>query len=339
MEDGFSRQVIADRAASLFKELCSLQAKVREDSIHDTRVASRRMRTALEAFQDLFPARRWKALYDRVKQITRLLGKTREATVDLSLLQELAAGDMAENLCREYLQERFDRKLRKGLRRVKKKLRLIDAEALQAQMVSLVGELPATIESGGSATRRPSARSRLPRRDFLQPDLFDLSTPPWERAFRVLGELASRILSFQAGDDFGRATDLQLHELRIAAKKLRYAMEIFDPIWPAGLKKEIRLARALQDAGGHYHDWCVLRDRIQKEIGRLTQQETQHLAFQMGRLLEQFEGRRVALRKKFLPALSRLQKSLHALLQQAPQPVAPRVRTKRSPQPALPDQT
>ena len=116
-------------------------------------------------------------------------------------------------------------------------------------------------------------------------------------------------------------------------------MEIFDPIWPAGLKKEIRLARALQDAGGHYHDWCVLRDRIQKEIGRLTQQETQHLAFQMGRLLEQFEGRRVALRKKFLPALSRLQKSLHALLQQAPQPVAPRVRTKRSPQPALPDQT
>src|SRR5213594_3438578 len=301
MEDGFSRQVIADRAASLFKELCSLQAKVREDSIHDTRVASRRMRTALEAFKDLFPARRWKALYDRVKQITRLLGKTREATVDLSLLQEL-----------------FHRKLRKGLRRVKKKLRLIDAEALQAQMVSLVGELPATIESGGSTTRRPSARSRLPRRDFLQPDLFALSTPPWERAFRVLGELASRILSFQAGDDFGRATDLQLHELRIAAKKLRYAMEIFDPIWPAGLKKEIRLARALQDAGGHYHDWCVLRDRIQKEIGRLTQQETQHLAFQMGRLLEQFEGRRVALRKKFLPALSRLQKSLHALLQQAP---------------------
>src|SRR5256885_15920933 len=135
MEDGFSRQVIADRAALLVKGLSSLRAKVRDDSIHDTRVASRRMRAALEAFRDLFPPRRWKALYERVKQITRLLGKTREAAVDLSLLQELAAGDMAENLCREYLQERFDRKLRKGLRRVKKELRLIDAEALQAQMV------------------------------------------------------------------------------------------------------------------------------------------------------------------------------------------------------------
>src|SRR5436190_23426036 len=101
MEDGFSRQVIADRAASLFKELCSLQAKVREDSIHDTRVASRRMRAALEAFRDLYPARRWKALYERVKQITKVLGKTREAAVDLSLVRELADGDMAEHLCRE----------------------------------------------------------------------------------------------------------------------------------------------------------------------------------------------------------------------------------------------
>ena len=266
MEDGFSRQVIADRAASLFKELCSLQAKVREDSIHDTRVASRRMQTALEAFQDLFPARRWKALYDRVKQITRLLGKTREATVDLSLLQELAAGDMAENLCREYLQERFDRKLRKGLRRVKKKLRLIDAEALQAQMVSLVGELPATIESGGSTTRRPSARSRLPRRDFLQPDLFDLSTPPWERAFRVLGELASRILSFQAGDDFGRATDLQLHELRIAAKKLRYAMEIFADCFPPPFRGKLYPAvEAMQEILGDANDSHVASERL-KEI-------------------------------------------------------------------------
>jgi len=339
MEDAYSRQVTAERAALLLKELSSLQAKVREDSIHDTRVASRRMRAALEAFRDLYPARRWKALYERVKQITKVLGKTREAAVDLSLVRELADGDMAENLCREYLQERFDRKLRKGLRRVKKKLRLIDAEALQAQMVSLVGELPATIESGGSTTRRPSARSRLPRPDFLQPDLFDLSTPPWERASRFLGELAAPILSFPAADDFGQATDLQLHELRIAAKKLRYAMEIFDAIWPGGLKKEMGLSRALQGAGGLYHDWCVLRDRIQKEIGRLTRQETQHLAFQMGRLLEQFEDRRVALRKKILPALARLQKSLRALLQQAPQPAAPRVRTRRPSQPALPDQT
>src|SRR5436309_6718452 len=76
---------------------------------------------------------------------------------------------------------------------------------------------------------------------------------------------------FQAEDgirDF-HVTGVQTCALPIfAAKKLRYTMEIFDPIWPAGLKKEIRLARALQDAGGHYHDWCVLRDRIQKEIGR-----------------------------------------------------------------------
>jgi len=139
-----------------------------------------------------------------------------------------------------------------------------------------------------------------------------------ERALRILREQAEPILSFRTRYNFRRASDERLHELRIAAKKLRYAMEIFDPAWPRGLRGPIAEARALQDAGGVYHDWCVLAERLRGEIRRLKSRRTVHMGFQIGRLLAQAQDRRQTLRKQILPELTRLQATLKALVGEMP---------------------
>lgn len=319
----FCRQILEVRIRALLQELVLLKGKMRKRSIHDTRVQSRRMRAALEAFEDLFPPRPWKSLYTRVRRITKGLGKVRQTEVMLALLKKSTnRGDMADNLCREYLQERIEEELGKRKKRMTKELLAMDADRLRDQSGALLARLASEptdalrFESGGRRTRA-LARGRSAgqaRSSAVQPTLFRLRENTFERGQRLLEDLSRPVLAFRPRYDFTRATDEQLHELRIAAKKLRYAMEIFDSIWPKGLQNEIGTARALQDAGGNYHDWCVLRDRVDEEIRRLSKQRTAHMAFQMGRLLALIEDRRSELRKKTLPALMALQVALQSLL-------------------------
>ncbi|HMK82760.1 MAG TPA: YfcE family phosphodiesterase, partial [Candidatus Bathyarchaeia archaeon] len=47
------------------------------------------------------------------------------------------------------------------------------------------------------------------------------------------------------------------HELRIAAKRLRYTMEIFSPLYKGELKEQISLMKQLQDVLGEIHDYVV----------------------------------------------------------------------------------
>lgn len=321
---GFCRNTIETRINSLLHELAALKRRVQKRSIHDTRVQSRRMRAALEIFEDLFPSRPWKTLYAQVRRITKTLGKARETEVVLALSQKLASGDdRTDKFCREYLEERIRKELQNLILQLQKRLRTIDVAPLRKQTeLLLVGLSPEGIEANarsGTAVERARIRSGTPgsgkrSHSELQPPLFRLQENPLARGRRVLKDLSRPILAFRANYDFPRATDEHLHDLRMAAKKLRYAMEIFDSVWPQGLKKEITLARALQDAGGDYHDWCVLHQRVQEEIRGLTIRETDHMAFQMSRLLALIEDRRGELRRKMLPALTRLQSARQSLL-------------------------
>ncbi len=213
-----------------------------------------------------------------------------------------------------------------------RQLRAVNARQMRSQFRSLLEglghvELPAepldtTGAAGQHAWSRPGPSARL----AYQALLFPPDDHPVSRAVSVVREQAGPILSFRSRYDFPRASDERLHALRIAAKKLRYAMEIFDPVWPGGLAAEVTMARALQDRAGEYHDWAVLRDRLRTEIRRLTSKETTHLAFQIGRLLAHVEDRKSAKRKEILPALTALQAGIHAALDRAdgraPRPAA-----------------
>lgn len=313
----YCREVLEAREKAIVRELDALVRRPRRESIHDTRVQSRRTRAALEAFQDLFPPRPWLALYKRIRRITRTLGRPREIEVCLALLQDLTRrGDMAENICREYLEEDFRKVLTRRIQRAKKKLRGVTPSVLQRQMNFLVAGLSPADEWSSLSHRKPRGLvgGSFTNQARRQPALFELKESLTERRSRVLKELAVPVLSFGARDRFRKARDTELHKLRIATKKLRYATEIFDPAWPGGLGAQIALAHDLQDAGGRYQDLCVLRERIRKQLRRLTRRKTTHLAFQMGRLLSQVEDRRTALRKDILPALLRFQAALREML-------------------------
>jgi CHAD domain-containing protein len=61
----------------------------------------------------------------------------------------------------------------------------------------------------------------------------------------------------------------ELHDLRIAAKRLRYTLEVLGPVLgPAAAVVEDE-ARALQDVLGEVHDCDVLAPRLEQELAKL----------------------------------------------------------------------
>ena len=323
----FGRAILQHHLNVFLEELGALKRRPSSAAgIHQTRVQSRRCRAALEAFEDLMPTHPWRALSERVRSITKLLGKSRETEVVLQLLGDLTqGGDLAENLGREYMAERFGKKLRRRNRKLKSGLRELDVHRLRARSELLLSNLgPA---EGLVAVTAPPDRAKPKallkgryrnRNPVLQPSLFQSQENRTERARRIVGGLAVPILEFSARR-LSRASESRIHALRIVAKRLRYALEIFDQAWPGGLEHAIQLARAMQDAAGGYHDWCVLRDELRSEIHRLSRKGSAHLAFQLGRLLASADERKRELRKEIPPALIRLKQALSELLQ-APTP-------------------
>jgi CHAD domain-containing protein len=58
-----------------------------EDDIHDMRVASRRLRTAMQTFRPCFPRKSYGRHYDRIKVLADLLGEVRDRDVLTKELQ------------------------------------------------------------------------------------------------------------------------------------------------------------------------------------------------------------------------------------------------------------
>jgi CHAD domain-containing protein len=314
----FCRSVLTQKLFSLLKELVALKSRPGEKAIHDTRVQSRRMRAALEAFEDLLSPGPYRTVYQKIKQITRTLGRIRETGVILGLMRKLGKKeDLAEAICREYLVERISAELRKQERSLQRKLNAIDPVQLQSQIQSLLAGMPSHAPNSEPPATVGQTQTILRARDMrrtVKPVILQSKGRDRERAQRILREMVRPILAFRSRSQFQSATDERLHKIRIGAKKLRYAMEIFSPYWPDGLKEEIVDARALQDVGGSYHDWCVICEILKAEMQRAQKSNKEHLALQIGRFLTAAEDQKAGLREQLLPAITACQSTLRLLL-------------------------
>jgi CHAD domain-containing protein len=59
------------------------------ERVHDMRVATRRLRAALEVFEPCFPRKRHRKALRKVKALADALGERRDADVEIALLEDL----------------------------------------------------------------------------------------------------------------------------------------------------------------------------------------------------------------------------------------------------------
>jgi CHAD domain-containing protein len=82
-------RVVKVRSKEVFKHSKGVLDLNEVERVHDMRVATRRLRAALEVFEPCFPRKRHRKALKRVKSLADALGERRDADVEIALLQGL----------------------------------------------------------------------------------------------------------------------------------------------------------------------------------------------------------------------------------------------------------
>jgi len=220
------------------------------DALHDMRVASRRLREALEIFGFCFPQKLFDRYYRRVRRVTRALGEVRNADVAMIFFQKLSAStdDILVQVALEDLLRRLARSRRSARGRLLTGLheaRLAHLPAELANVFTRTENMPVRYQRG------PKRSVVLARRQLLQ---------------RVRAFFSAR-MAVTAEDD-----EANLHKVRIAVKKLRYAVEVFDYAVGEDVVSHLGELKRLQDTLGELHDHDVFAGMVRKRLAKLQTQ-------------------------------------------------------------------
>ena len=83
-------RVVEVRSAEVFAQAKGVLDLDDVERVHDMRVATRRLRAALEVFEACFPAKRHRKALKRVKKLADALGWRRDLDVEIEFLESLA---------------------------------------------------------------------------------------------------------------------------------------------------------------------------------------------------------------------------------------------------------
>lgn len=208
------------------------------ESVHRLRVATRRTLAALDAFADLLPAKRTAWFVRRLRDLRRAAGDARDLDVLTGRLAARPAVDDNRRTKAAVARDRLVAMLARQRDVSREPIRELYDRLVAAGWEERVEDLLARIPAG---PRQPSFAAYAHDRFGLIVSRF------FTRADRKLRD------------------DDDVHGLRIAGKKFRYALEIFAPVFPQRARARCQEAlERLQHVLGEFTDHASAADRFRR---------------------------------------------------------------------------
>jgi CHAD domain-containing protein len=283
----YANELTTRQVETLFENFEKLGTSGDMEYLHDMRVASRRLRECFSFFSFLQDETKVKKTLAYIRRITKAVGRSREMDVNLELLVKSSPPAQPElETAREHFLELFTRdqeKLRKRMDKDLKKMRLKERKGyfLKAAQSFLHERPPQLPTSRTSPAASMAAFS--------------------EQTTNLIRAKVDKLREF-AGIVACSQNDQPLHRLRIQIKKLRYTLEICNPMFENGLERMITLARDLQDLLGRIHDYGVLIDRLSRQRESLKKGNRVHLFDGCQKLIGILDGVKCSFYPEFKPA-------------------------------------
>ncbi len=224
-------------------ELVARDPQVRRDlpdALHKMRVATRRLRSALQTFRPLLDRTATDPVRDELRWLAAVLGEVRDTEVMHARLRALVAAEPAELVVGPVL-ARVDTELGARYRQAHDRV-LVELEG--PRYLALLDSLDRLL---ADPPLQPPARERA--RTVLP----GLVLHSWRRLDRDLR---------QAAEVTGEEQDLLLHEARKAAKRVRYAAEAVAPAYGPPAVAFAKAVTRLQEALGEHQDGVVTREAL-----------------------------------------------------------------------------
>ena len=208
------------------------------EHVHQARVASRRLRAGLRMFADCFPAGKFSRWRRQIRRLTRRLGAARDTDVQIEFLKQFISDLPAKS-----------KKLRPGLRRLMLRLKQ-RRQVIQPKVIKALDRLDekqvfAEIRTELNAiTVRCGQHSKI-RSQFV-----------FQQAQEHINDRRTGLFSFEKSLDDPKDSKGH-HQMRIAAKRLRYTLEICNLPFENRLNEHIEAMKRLQSLLGKLHDCDV----------------------------------------------------------------------------------
>jgi putative phosphoesterase len=241
-------EAITSQMEALIRENEGVIAQKDVENVHRMRVASRRVRAALDTFEDCLPKELAGSWRKEIKRITRMLGAARDADVQIEFLKEI----LPSTSPKEKLGIKFALNL-KMKERADLQLPLI--EALQG-----LEERGSLLEMLGffRKEKERALENGVPIRSSVAYE------KAWERVHINIEELVEHEQFVHQEEAIA-----EHHAMRISAKRLRYALELVRPLFDDALEEEISQIKILQELLGELHDCDVWEQDLKKMMDSL----------------------------------------------------------------------
>jgi CHAD domain-containing protein len=245
--DGPPATAISIVLRSRLAEMCLLRKRALDfsdpEGVHDMRVASRRLRSALRDFRPYLRKGKLKPSSEAIRDLADALGAVRDHDVALVALDHLTAKAPAD--------------VRAGIESLMEALNAIRSEERQ--------QLTAELSYRGLVALRSSFAATLASAlvTSSNDDNEGVSYKDFART-TILARLDE--LQKLSGSLYQPLSAKPLHKMRIAAKRLRYALELFAPCWAESLKLYARQVALLQTDLGELHDCDVWIENFGKRL-------------------------------------------------------------------------
>lgn len=265
------------------------RAGVDPEGVHQMRVAVRRMRAALKAEGstlgdvDLLQAElKWLGgALGALRDLDVLLDHLRDQTAGLSEFERAAAEQLLAGLVAD---RRRARQRMLGALRTRRYRQLLESLAMAA-----LSDPPQAASANGRVGR---AATRA--------ELLDVIKRPYRKLRKAV-----RALDHDPADD-------DLHALRIRGKRLRYAVELAEPVIGKPARKLIKATKEFQDVLGDHQDAVVAEEQVR----RLVEEENDaDVAFVAGRLVEREQAKRADCRARWRAAYEEVDQLARTVLQ------------------------
>lgn len=248
-----------------------------EDAIHKTRVATRRLRSAIRVFSELFDPQRAVWLDEELSWYAGVLGDVRDPQVQWSRFaeslgetpDELQLGPVAANLQQHLLGDQA--RAREALEKALNSRRYL---AMLADLRDWITEPPFSAPATAAPKTLKSAVSKTERKT------------------------ADRLAAISRTD--GEERNILLHRARKSAKRARYAVELARSAY--GKKKahkRIKKLTTIQDVLGEHQDSVVAAELLHR-LGAATTSKPDENGFTYGLLYQQEIDRAAAARHRAL---------------------------------------
>lgn len=230
----FGAEALRQRLPALNAQLAGVRTADDIEAVHQMRVATRRLRAAFALFAECLPNKRGDEWQREIKRITKALGAARDTDVQFDWLKKFLASST-------------DPAWRPGINRPL--LRLYQQrQRLQIKVIAALDQLEAghTLDDLGTLLRDQVVQARLNNVDPYATEVY----------LRAADAIRFQLEQFLAYDVcvYQPEHSTELHAMRIAAKHLRYTLEIFAELYKDTLKQPLRVVKEMQELLGDLHD-------------------------------------------------------------------------------------